>query len=162
LLKDGTKVILRAICPEDEPAEYEMLTSLSEGTLRTRLFSSLKNIGHEWLVLSCNIDYDRQMAIVAETRQDTESKMIGVGRLIIDHDRTFGEITVLVRDNFQGRGLGSKLVDMLIGIAREKGLDHVRSELLTENESMMHIFRRLGFAIRWLPGDTSEAVLKLK
>ena len=66
--------------------------------------------------------------LVAEVPDKATSKMIGVGRVIVDHDQTFGKVAVLVQDDFQGRGLGSKFVEMLIGIAREKGLDYLRAD----------------------------------
>ncbi len=161
-LSDGTEVLLRPIRPEDEPAEHEMLTSLSQKTLRTRFFSLIKDISHEWLILFCNIDYDRHMAIVAEMEENGKKRMIGVARLIMNQDLTSGELAVLVQDRYQGKHLGSKFVEMLIGIARERGLEEVRADVLTENESMLNVFRRLGFTTQWVPGGTSEAVLKLK
>ena len=161
-LSEGTEVLLRPIRPEDEPAEHEMLSSLSEETLRTRFFSTIKDISHEWLILFCNIDYDRHMAIVAEVQENGKKKMIGVARLIMNPDLTSGELAVLVHDRFQGKGLGHKLVEVLIGIAREKGLENIRAEVLTDNKRMLTVLRRLGFTTHWLPGGTSEAVLKLK
>jgi acetyltransferase len=161
-LSDGTKVLLRPIRPEDEPAEHEMLSSLSEETSRARFFSVIKDISHEWLILFCNIDYDRHMAIVAETEENGKKSMIGVARLIMNQDLTSGELAVLVQDRFQGKRLGSKFVEMLIGIARERGLEDIRADVLTENESMLNVFRRLGFTTQLVPGGTSEAVLKLK
>jgi acetyltransferase len=161
-LSDGTNVLLRPIRPEDEPADRELLSSLSEETMRTRFFSAIKYISHEWLILFCNIDYDRHMAIVAEMEENGKKKMIGVARLIMNQDMTSGEVAVLVQDKFQGKRLGSKLVEMLIGIARERGLEDVRADVLPGNESMLNVFRRLGFSTQSVPGGTSEAVLKLK
>jgi acetyltransferase len=161
-LSDGTEVLLRAIRPEDEPAEHEMLSSLSQETLRTRFHSVIKDMSHEWLILFCNIDYDRHMAIVAEVRENGKSRMIGVARLIMDQDLTSGEVAVLVQDRFQGKRLGSKLVEMLIRIARERGLEDIRADVLTENERMLNVLRRLGFTTHWVPGGTSKALLKLK
>jgi acetyltransferase len=161
-LFDGTEVLLRAIRPEDEPAEHEMLSTLSKESLRIRFFSTIMDISHEWLILFCNIDYDRHMAIVAEMEENGKKSMIGLARLIMNQDLTSGELPVLVQDKFQGKRLGTKFVEMLIEIARERGLEHVRADVLTENESMLKVFRRLGFTTQWLPGGTSEAVLKLK
>jgi acetyltransferase len=161
-LSDGTEVLLRPIRPEDEPAEHEMLSSLSEDTLRARFFSLIKDISHEWLILFCNIDYDRHMAIVAEVQENGRRRMIGVARLIMDQDLTSGEVAVLVRDSFQGNRLGTKLIEMLIGIARERGLEDIRADALTKNERMLNILKRLGFTTHSVPGGTSEAVLKLK
>ena len=161
-LSDGTEVLLRAIRPEDEPAEHEMLSSLSQESLRTRFFSTIKDISHEWLILFCNIDYDRHMAIVAEVEEKGKKKMVGVARLIMNQDMTSGEVAFLVQDRYQGKHLGSKFLEILIGIARERGLEEIRADVLTENEKMLNVFKRLGFTTQWVPGGTSEAVLKLK
>ncbi len=161
-LSDGTKVLLRAIRPEDEPAEHEMLSTLSQETLRTRFFSVIKDMSHEWLVLFCNIDYDRHMAIVAEVEEKGRKSMIGVARLIMNQDMLSGELAFIVQDKYQRKHLGSKFLEVLIGIARERELEEVRAYVLTENKGMLNIFKRLGFTTQWVPGGTSEAVLKLK
>jgi len=66
------------------------------------------------------------------------------------------------KDKFQGKRLGTKFVEVLIEIARERGLEEVRADVLTENEHMLKVFGRLGFSTQWFVGGTSEAVLKLK
>ena len=88
--------------------------------------------------------------------------MIGVARLIMNQDLTSGELAVLVQDKFQGKRLGTKFIEMLIEIARERGLEDVRADVLAENESMLKVFSRLGFTTQRVPGGTIEAVLKLK
>jgi acetyltransferase len=88
--------------------------------------------------------------------------MIGVARLIMNQDLTSGEVAVLVQDKFQGKKLGTKFVEMLIDIARERGLGDIRADVLTDNESMLKVFRRLGFTTHRVPGGESEAVLMLK
>jgi acetyltransferase len=160
-LSDGAEVLLRAIRPEDEPAEHELLASLSQETLTTRFFSAVRDISYEWLILFCNIDYDRHMAIIAEVEEEGKKSMIGVARLIINQDLTSGEVAVLVQDRFQGKRLGSKFIEMLVEIARERGLEEVRADVLTENTRMLNVFTRLGFTTQGLPGGASQAVLKL-
>ena len=161
-LPDGVKVLLRPIRPEDEPLEKEMAASLSQETIRTRFFSSIKDISHEWLILFCNIDYDRHMAIVAEITENGKRKIIGVGRLVMEPDLKSGEFAILVHDRYQGKGLGYKLMGMLIEIGREKGLEEIVGEVLTENEKMLNLAKKLGFTSQWLPGGTSKITLKLK
>jgi acetyltransferase len=161
LLSDGKDVLLRPIRPEDEPLEHELLTSLSEGSMRARFFSIIKDISHEMLIRYCNIDYDREMAIVTEVRENGKRKLIGIGRLIIDREFKSGEFAVLVHDAYQGRGLGYKLVDVLIGIAEEKGLENIYGEVLTENEKMLAVCRKLGFAIETSDDDMTRVVLPL-
>ena len=88
--------------------------------------------------------------------------MIGVARLIMNHDLTSGELAVLVQDKFQRKRLGTKFIEMLIEIARERGLEDVRAEVLTENGSMLKVFKRWGFTAHRIERGTSEAVLKLQ
>jgi acetyltransferase len=147
LFADGKEVLLRPIKPEDEPLEHELLTSLSEATMRARFFSIIKDISHEMLIRYCNIDYDREIAIVAEVREKEKRKLIGIGRLIIDREFKSGEFAVLIHDDYHGKGLGFKLVDVLIGIAEEKGLERIYGEVLTENETMLAVCRKLGFTM---------------
>jgi acetyltransferase len=160
-MTDGTEVLLRPIKPEDEPMEHEMLTSLSEKTLRERFFQAIKHITHEMHVRFCNIDYDREMAIVAEHREGEKRRILGIGRLIIEPDGRSGEFAVVVHDNFHGKGLGYKLVDMMIGFAQEKGLAEVYALVQSDNTKMLSLCRKLGFGIESLPDKLSRVSLPL-
>jgi acetyltransferase len=161
-LLDGTEVTLRPIRPEDEPLEHELLSNLSEETLRTRFFSIIKDITHEMLIRFCNIDYDREIAIVAELKEGNKKRIIGIGRLIIEPDLRSGEYAVLVHDAYQGKGLGYKLVDILIGIAQDKELEEIHGTVLTENEKMLRVARKLGFTTKIQPDGITEVQLVLK
>ncbi|MCL4430495.1 MAG: acetate--CoA ligase family protein, partial [Chloroflexi bacterium] len=120
LLKNGQEVLLRPIKPEDEPMWLEMFQSLSEESIRYRFFQMLKDTPHEVRVRYCNIDYDREIAIVAETVENGKRKILGVTRLSIESDQKSGEIAFLVSDYWQGLGLGTKMVDYVLDIAKEK------------------------------------------
>lgn len=161
-LRDGTEVLLRPIKPEDEPMEHEMLMSLSEQTLRERFFQAIKHITHEMHVRFCNIDYDREMAIVAEIKQGEKRRIIGIGRLISEPDSNKGEFAVVVHDDFHGHGLGRKLVDIMIGIGQEKAVDEVYGVVLSTNYRMLNMCSKLGFAIEPLPDDITRVSLPLK
>ena len=161
-MTDGTEVLLRPIRPEDEPLEHEMLTTLSEDTLRGRFFQVIRNITHEMLIRFCNIDYDREMAIVGEVKEHEKRRIVGIGRLIIESDFKKGEFAVVVHDQYQGKGLGYKLVDMIIGVAQEKGLEKIYGIVLTDNKAMLRICNELGFRIRNLQDGTSWVELPLK
>ena len=130
--------------------------------MRARFFTIVKDISHEMLVRYCNIDYDREIAIVAEVRENEKRKLIGIGRLIVDREFKSGEYAVLVHDNYQSKGLGYKLVDVIIGIAEEKGLERIWGEVLTENEKMLTVCRRLGFTAQRTPDEVTKVVLELK
>jgi len=144
-LSDGTEVMLRPIRPEDEPLEYELLTTSSEETLRGRFLGNMVSITHEMLVRFTNIDYDREMAIVAELTRGKHKRLIGVARLTGEADRGLAEFAVLVHDEFQGRGLGLKLTDMMIGIAHEKGLREITGYVDSSNRRMLRVVAGLGF-----------------
>ena len=153
-LKDGTEVLLRPIRPEDEPLEAELIRGLSEETKRFRFFQVIKEITHEMLVRFCNIDYDREMAIIAEyTDPKGKKRNVGVGRLIMDPSRKRGEFAVVVADDFQGKGLGTKLIDMLIEIANEKGLETIYGVVMPENTRMIELCKKLGFDVRYTPEE---------
>ena len=161
-LSDGTEVTLRPIRPEDEPLEHEMLTTLSKEALIGRFFQAIKDITHEMLIRFCNIDYDREMAIVSELREDKKRRIIGIGRLIIEADFKNAEFAVVVHDTYQGRGLGHKLIDTLIGIAQEKELEKIYGIVLTDNVRMLTICRELGFTTKHLPDGITMVELALK
>ncbi len=152
-LKDGTEVLLRPIRPEDEPMEAELISGLSDETSRFRFFQPIRNITHEMLVRFCNIDYDREMAIIAEYTEGGKKRNIGVGRLITEPGEKRAEFAVVVADDFQGKGLGIKLVDMLIGIGEEKGLETIYGFLLPDNRRMMALCRTLGFEVKYGPDE---------
>jgi acetyltransferase len=144
-LADGTQVLLRPVRPEDEPLEAELLATASEETLRARFFENRVNIDHTMLVRFTNIDYDREMAIVAELTKGRKKRIIGVGRLMVEPSRSRGEFAVMVHDEFQGQGLGFKLTDLIIGIAQEKGLAEVRGYIDSKNHRMLKVVEELGF-----------------
>ena len=144
-LKDGRGLLLRPIRPEDEPLEKQLINGLSEESSRYRFFHILKDITHTMLTRYCNIDYDREMAIMAEYSLDGKKRSVGVSRLIIEPDGQSGEFAVLIADDFQGKGLGLKLSDMLIGVARERGLKSIYALVLNDNKKMLGLANKLGF-----------------
>ncbi len=153
-LKDGTEITLRPIRPEDEPLEHDMLTTLSQLTLKQRFFSPIKSWTHETLVRFCNIDYEREVGIVALLPE--KKRIIGIGRLIIQPDFRTGEFAVLVHDEFQGKGLGYKLLNILIGIGQEKGLEEIEGVVLSDNDRMIDLCKSLGFKRKLMPDGVSK------
>jgi acetyltransferase len=161
-LPDGTEVVLRPVRPEDEPLEREMLATLSQETLTKRFFRSIREITHEMLVRFCNIDYDREMGLVAEMKTDDTKRIIGIAGMKINPDSQTGELAVLVHDAFQKRGLGYKLVEMLVEIGKEKGLSELHGYVLTENRDMLRVARHLGFISELEPGGLSVLTMRLR
>ena len=147
-LKDGTEVLLRPIRPEDERLEAELISGLSDETSRFRFFQVMRNISHEVLTGYCNIDYDREMAIIAELSEGGKKRNIGVSRLITEPGDKRAEFAIVVADDFAGQGLGTKLLDMLIGIGEEKRLETIYGIVLADNSNMIRLCRGLGFEIK--------------
>jgi acetyltransferase len=158
--RDGRNVVLRPIRPEDEPLERELLAGLSPESSRFRFFQIIKEISHEMLSRFCNIDYDREMAIIAEYTEGKKRRNVGVGRLFVQRGQ-IGEFAVLVADDFQNNGLGLKLCDVLIGIAREKGLSSIYGIVSNNNRKMLNLVRVLGFISEPFSRGESKVVLSL-
>jgi acetyltransferase len=161
-LSDGTAILFRPIKPEDEPLLKEMLSTLSEETLKRRFFQVIKSVTHEMLIKMCNIDYDREMAIVAEIRENQKRTFVGLGGLMVEPDFKKGEFGVVVHDQYQGKGIGYKLIDSLIGIAQEKGLEEFYGVVLSENKRMIELCQKLGFVVKPLPDGLCSLELALK
>lgn len=143
----GLRVTLRPIRPEDEPLWHEMLDACSLDSIRSRFRGVIKHT-HEVAERFCFIDYDRELAIVAELASDEGStKLAGVGRLVADPDRTNAEYAVLVADPWQGKGLADLLTDYCIEIARSWGIRSVYAETTFDNARMIAVLDKHGFAI---------------
>jgi acetyltransferase len=160
LCRDGRSVLLRPIRPEDEPLEHELIAGLSPESSRFRFFYIIKDISHEMLSRFCNIDYSREIAIIAESTTGGKRRNVGVGRLVIQPGTAIGEFATLVADDFQEVGLGHKLTDMLIGIAQERGLKNLYGVILKDNAKMVGLARSLGFTIEAVDADEYRASIE--
>jgi acetyltransferase len=96
----------------------------------------------------CNIDYDREMAFIGETREGNKMIEIGVARLVLEPNKKQGEFAVLIADKYQGRGLGTKLTNMLIEVAKEKGVEKIYGQVMAENTKMIRLAEKLGFTTK--------------
>ncbi len=146
-LRNGTKVHLRPIRPEDEPMWHEMLAVSSRESIRFRFRYLFKQSTHQMAIPFCFIDYDREMAIVAEVEDAGQKKIAGVGRLVVGPDPTNAEYAVFVADPWQNQGLGGMLTDYCLEIARSWGVQVVKAETTPDNVRMIAIFQHRGFAI---------------
>jgi acetyltransferase len=161
-LRDGRTVLLRPIKPEDEPLWLEMFQNFSEESIRYRFFQIIKETPHEVRVRYCNIDYDRETAIVAELTEDGRRRILGVVRLIIEPGGKSGEIAFIVADPWQGLGLGTKMVDYVIEICKDKGLETIYGITLPDNYRAISLMEMMGFSLEYLDDGTTRATLNLK
>jgi len=146
-LKDGTRVTLRPIRPSDEPAWHDLLARCSAETLYNRFRYLFKEATHEMASRFCYVDYDREIALVAEVEQEGRRMLVGVGRLVADPDHETAEYAVLVSDAFHGRGLGTLLTNSCLSIAERWGIRSVCGETASDNVRMLHLFRAAGFTL---------------
>jgi acetyltransferase len=171
-LKDGTKVLLRPIKPEDEMLWLDMFKNFSEDTVFRMgdqdlllhhgkvgevftFFRIIKETPHELRTRYCNIDYDREISIVAEIEKDGQKEFIGVTRLIFEPGNTErAEFALVVTDEWHGLGLGSEFFDYTIHIAQDKGLKVFHGVVLKENIPMITLCREKNCTI--MDGDPGE------
>ena len=146
-LNDGREVLLRPIKPEDEPRWHAMLNACSRQSLWFRFRHLFRETTHAMATRFCFIDYDRELAMVAEIETGGERKLIGVGRLVAGDDRHDADYAVLVADAWQGQGLGSLLTDFCLEIAVKWGVRRVWAETAASHPRMISIFKNRGFAL---------------
>ena len=154
-LNDGTPVVIRPIRPEDEPLMVEFHHTLSERSVYMRYFHWMKldqRITHARLPRMCFIDYDRQMALVAEN----QGKILGVARLVRSPLANDGEVAVIISDAWHSRGLGSQLTERLVEFARDEKVARLNASVLYENRPMLRILEKLGFKL--IPSSDPETV----
>ncbi len=160
-LRNGTEVVLHPVRPEDEKRFNEFLKSLSVESMRFRFFEIIKEMSHEMLTQYCNLDYDREIAVVAELK-DGNKPIIGAVRLILDSSGKSGEFAVLVSDKLQGLGLGSKLMDLLVEIGKDMRVDKIYGYVSTNNYKMLQLCEKKGFKLETFDEETTKASLFLQ
>jgi acetyltransferase len=147
LLRGGRPVLLRPIRPEDEPMHEEMFSTLSPETRRFRFFGPVKET-HEMLAHYTQIDYDREMAIIAELNEGGRKRMAGVARLIADPYNETAEYAIVLGDPWQRQGLGTIMTRYMLEIARNRGIKRVYAYTLEDNADMLHLFEKFRFTSR--------------
>jgi acetyltransferase len=165
-MKDGNDVVIRPIRPEDEPMMIEFHKKLSERSVYLRYFQPLKltqRTAHERLTRACFIDYNREMALVAERKNEAgEGEILAVGRLSKLHGQDEAELAAVATDVAQHKGLGSELYRRLIEFARDERLKRVVSTMLPENREMRAVCVKHGFKMfSSMEDNTIRAELEL-
>jgi acetyltransferase len=144
-LRDGAVVRLRPIRPEDEPLLQDLASHMSPQDLRLRFFTAMKGLSHQLAARLTQIDYDREMALIALAAD--ADQVLGVSRFAADPDNRQAEYAVEVRSDWKGRGLGYLLMTRLIEIARQRHIGELVGEVLRENTAMLQMCRALDFMI---------------
>jgi acetyltransferase len=158
-LTDKTPVLLRPVRPEDEPMLQDIVAHMTPEDQRFRFFMPMKELSHQFAARLSQVDYDREMALLATTSDGKTA--LGVSRYSADPDNQQAEYAISVRSDWKGRGLGYILMSRLIGIAMQRGIGAMVGDVLRENKAMLELCRHLGFVIASHPDDPSALRVSL-
>jgi acetyltransferase len=160
-LADGTDIVIRPIRPEDAKIEQEFVQNLSEEPRYFRFMDSIQVFSQSMLARFTQIDYNREMALIAVTEEQGKEIELGVARYAINPDGESCEFALVVADSMRGKGLGHLLMVNLMDVARSKGLKIMEGEVLNNNHSMLKLMERLDFTVASNPeDDTLKTVRK--
>ena len=158
-IQTGEEVTIRPIRPEDEPLMASFNRTISPYSIYLRYFhpiSPTQLVSHEQLAALCFVDYDREMALVAEMKDEKgHIQIVGMGQLTKLQGTTDGEFALLVNDKYQRTGLGTELLSRLLDIGRDEKLERVVAEILPENEGMRRVCTKLGFKFSKVPDSNT-------
>jgi len=144
----GLTIFVRPVRPEDAPILVNLFDTLSPTSIYYRFFGHLKSLPHSLLVRFTQVDYDREIDLVAiDKRDDGEERMLGVARIYTDPDGKRAEFAILVGDPWHGKGVGARLLEISLRIAKNRGIETVWGTVLHENKGMLALGRKLGFNI---------------
>lgn len=154
-MPDGTDLTIRPIRPEDAEIEQAFVRDLSAESKYFRFMDTLQELSLPMLVRFTQIDYDREMALIAVLEEDGHEKELGVCRYVASHDGQTCEFALVVADEWQKKGIGNKLMNCLFDAARARGIKLMQGEVLATNRSMLELVRRLGFEVSTSEEDAS-------
>jgi acetyltransferase len=143
----GELVTLRPIRPEDAELEQEFVRGLSPESRRFRFMDTLRELTPAMLVRFTQIDYDREMAFVATVQREGKEVEVGVCRYITNPDAVTCEYAVVVADDWQRRGLGRRMMAVLIEVARRRGLEAMIGHVMSGNRGMLQLSQDMGFVV---------------
>ncbi|MDD0816508.1 bifunctional acetate--CoA ligase family protein/GNAT family N-acetyltransferase [Curvibacter sp. HBC28] len=161
-LRGGGEYTVRPIHPDDAQMLQELVHGLSQESRYFRFVSSMTELPPSMLARFTLIDYDREMALVAVVKHRSlndqgevqeRERIVGVSRYITNPDQTSCEFSLVVADDFNGKGLGSRLMEAIMDVAREKGLAEIDGLVLANNQPMLKLMRSLGFSVKAFPED---------
>jgi acetyltransferase len=154
-LADGRPLTIRPTRPEDAQSEQAFVRGLSAEARRLRFLQSLKELSPSMLAQFTQVDYAREMGLVAIVDTDGVEEQVGAARYVSNPDGRSCEFAIVVSDKVQGQGIGSRLMKALIRAARAQGLAEMNGVVLADNAPMLQLMRELGFSIRAVAGDPS-------
>ncbi len=154
-LPNGTNIVIRPIRPEDVDLERNFTRELSDEAKYFRYMSSVQELTPEMLMRFTQIDYHYEMALIAVTEVDNHEVELGVARYVINPDKKSCEFALVVSDKWQRQGIGHRLMHHLMEVARDRGLEKMEGEVLSNNFKMLDLMKSLNFSIATSPEDNS-------
>ncbi len=159
-LADGTKIFVRPLRPEDESLLLKFLEKITADDLRLRFFAPVRHFSHAFLARLTQLDYARAIAFAA--LDEASGDLLGVVRLHADANYENAEYAVLVRSDLKGRGIGWKLMELIIRYGKSEKLKRIEGQVLQENTTMLEMCRQLGFQVTDDPNDRTMKVVRLE
>jgi len=156
----GVPCFIRPIRPEDAPLLEELFDALSPQSVYFRFFSPLKALPHSMLARFTQIDYDREIALIALNESSSHEQMLGVARLIRIPGDSRAEFSIVVADQWHGKGIAAALFKRCLTIAKEQGIEEIWGIVLRENTRMLALGRKFGFSVNRIP-DSLDYELKI-
>ncbi len=155
----GLSILLRPVKISDEPLLKDFFYGLSDQSMYRRFISVRKDMPHERLQEFVIIDYTKEMLILASVKDAEREKVVAVGQYGINEDTHAAEVALVVRDDYQSQGIGTRLLSYLTYLAKREGLLGFTAEVLVENKPMLHLFEKMGFDVQ---KKSAEGVYELK
>jgi acetyltransferase len=153
-MPDGITLTLRPIRPEDATIEQSFVRGLSDRSRYFRFMQAVQELTPEMLVRFTQIDYDREMALIAVVETDAGSEQqVAVARYTTRPDGQGCEFAIVVADDWQRRGIGTHLMQSLMREAHSRGIRQMEGEVIAGNQHMLALLARLGFSVRPNPSD---------
>jgi acetyltransferase len=160
----GQSVTLRPLRREDHDIEHAFVSGLSPESRHNRLLGGMIKITREYVDRLTTVDFSRDMALAAALMLEDREVLIGVARYVLEPAGRASEFALVIADAWQGRGIGRRMMEKLIAVARARGLEQIYGDVLSTNQSMLEFCRKLGFTLGRNPEDptVTRATLELR
>ncbi len=161
-LKDGTQILLRPIKPSDATMKQHLFYALSKESIIKRYLGPLKSLPWDRIWPYVIIDYKNEMVLVAIVTEEGLETMVGIGSYSRIPNTDSAELALVVRDDWQGRGIGTELLKYLVELAKANGFNTLKAWVLVENTVMIHLFKKCGYKVKYrVENGVYEVVLDL-
>jgi len=157
--KGGIEVHFRAIKPSDEESMRRFFYRCSDEMIFYRFFYSIKTMSHDKMQEYVNVDYTKEISIIGLTGNAEDEQIIAEARFVKDERTSYGEVAFLIEEAYQGIGVGSYMLNLLMSLAREQGIKGFSAEIIADNQPMRKVFEKANLP---LDARLENGVYKMK